>query len=111
MRITRAVATRTQAVSELFNLGDEDNRFRRELPPITDPIDRSALVVGEEHRAVRSEEQIDGTPPRLLSLQPAFGEDLVSRRPSVLERHEHHAVPDLVSPVPGAVLGDEDPFP
>src|SRR5438552_7952255 len=99
MRSTMAVATSSQAVSELFNLGNQDTRRSRSA--IRNSIDRSALVVGEEHRAVGSEQEIHGTAPRLLCLQPSFGEDLVSRGPAVLERHEHHAVSDLVRPVPG----------
>ena len=65
-------------MSELFNLGNENSRFRRELPPITDPINRSAFVVGDEQRAVGRDEDVDRTAPRALTLQPPLREDFVA---------------------------------
>src|SRR6476659_7437754 len=131
MRSTRAVATRTQAVSELFNLGKQNSRkiatetpenfYERwrcfaslrgpRLPAIRDLVDHPGVIVRHEHRAVRHHEEVHGASPRALSLEPAFGECFVACGIAVLDRDERHPIPDLVAAVPGAVLRDEDSLP
>ena len=49
-----------------------------------------------------------GRPQAVRSLKPAVGEDLVARRPPLIQPHPHDTVPDRGAAVPGAVLGDED---
>src|SRR5437763_13466097 len=82
---------------------------RISLLRVADAIDRARVVVRDEHRAVLHLRRVDRPAPDLLALQPALHEGLVLADLAVArERHHHHAVADLLAPVPGAALGQEN---
>src|SRR5450759_3953910 len=88
--------------------GTDDSALGDRLLPERDAGDGSGLVVRNEQGTVGPDEHVDGTPPCFLALEPALGEGLLGNRLPVPEAHERHPVPDLLLPVPRAVLGDED---
>src|SRR5438094_6828885 len=77
------------------------------LPPVTDPVDRAGVVVGDQQRAVLHLPGVDGSAPDLIALQPALGEDLVPRDVGRAERDHHHAEADLLTAIPRAALSEE----
>src|SRR5438132_7827391 len=77
------------------------------LPPVTDPVDRAGVVVGDQQRAVLHLPGVDGSAPDLIALQPALGEDLVPRTVGRAERDHHHAETDLLTAIPRSALGEK----
>src|SRR5207244_2476733 len=75
---------------------------------VIDAVDDAGLVVGDEQRAIRRHDHVDGTSPRVGALQPALGEGLVARGAPILQLHHGDAIARFRVAVPRAVLGDED---
>src|SRR6186713_2714725 len=83
-------------------------RRRPALADVTNPVDRPRGIVRNEQRAVRRDQHVRRTSPRLLALQPPLDERLVAHGLVAFESHHGDAIADLAAPVPRSVLGDED---
>src|SRR5262249_61117578 len=70
------------------------------LGVVGDAVDDACVVVGNEEGSVGHDEDVGGTAPWSLSLQPAGCEWFVGDALSVLHAHQRHAIADLLAAVP-----------
>src|SRR5262249_11469063 len=75
---------------------------------VTDPVNRSGIVVRDQQRSVLHLRSVHRASPELVPrLEPSLGEHLVLRHVATPQRDHHDPIADLLGAVPRAALRQE----